>query len=741
MPTDNRRYPSNIHVVAFGAGALCSQTLYIRELLCLFSGTEFTIGFILSSWLFWAGVGGLLAARLSSRSWKQARSTLGCFVLIVSILLPLTVIGIRVGRSMMAYPPGTIPEYGRALLFAFTVIAPTAVIFGAIFNMVVRSGKSDKPGLKKTISRVYCLEAIGAVVGGLFFTTLLLRLFTHFDAALVMSTVIIGATAYPYRGKITSISIVLSICGVVLIIFGGNRIDEASRRLIYEGYDYMASISSRYNESDMVSSGEIISIYSGGGRLFSVPDPVGSGEAVHIPVLSVDKPERILLAGGTIGGTVEEILLHQGVRSIHCIELDRSLLELYGKAGLVESERDAAGRDVPSAKWIIDDARRYISSTSEMYDLIIINTPLPINLMWNRYYTKEFFREVSGRLRGGGLLALSHSSSENYISPELSGALSCIYRTLEEEFDSVSVFPGSTAHFVAGDRKIRTNDIMDNLRDRKIDSGFFTEESLSERLSVERVGHLRKSIKDMGVIRINSDRMPVLVDYELELESMRVGNRVLALLSGYDNVPRILILILTALPFIGLLGFRGSRNTGSGIFMTGFAALVFQVAIIMDYQAVAGIIYYGIVMISASFMAGAAIGSGGFMIERYTGFYKRRNLHIIILLMVLSFVTYLLFAERIGIRGGAYEAVIYLFSFLNGFFTGSYFLSSVRAASTSSLDRNPAIFYSLDLLGGCAGGILGSLVLMPAAGTWWTMGLVILLHGLGSVRANDQTSD
>ncbi len=727
--------------MAFGAGALCSQALYIRELLCLFSGTEFTIGFILSSWLFWVGMGGLAAARFSSRVVKYSKSVLGSFALIVSILLPFTVIGIRAGRSMLAFPPGTIPEYGRALIFAFFVIAPTAIIFGALFNMAVRSRDSDENGLKSTISRVYCLEAVGAVVGGLLFNTLLLRWFSHFEAALIISAVIIATTAYPFRGKISFVAIALSVSAAGLIIFGGSKIDQDSRRHIYRGYDYIASTSSRYSESDMVSSGEIISIYSGGGRLFSVPDPVGAGEAVHIPMLSVDDPERILLAGGTIGGTIDEISLHRGVRDIHCVELDRSLLELYGKYGPASSSRDNAGPEAPSVEWIIDDARRYLSSTSDMYDLIIINTPLPINLMWNRYYTKEFFREVSDRLRSGGFLALSHRSSENYISPELSRALSCIYRTLEEEFDSVSVFPGSTAHFIAGSRKVRANDIMDKLRERELDSGFFTGDALPERLGVERVSHLMKAMEGGNNVRINSDRMPALVDYELELESRRVGNRVLSLLAGYGNVPRIAILILTVLPFIGLLGVRGNRNTGSGIIMTGFAALVFQIVLIMDLQAVAGVIYHGIVMISASFMAGAALGSGGFLAERYAVLHKRRNLHIIILMMVLSFVLFLVISERTGIGYRAHEAGTYLFSFLNGLLAGSYFLASVKASSIASLDRNPALYYSLDLLGGCVGGIIGSLVLIPAVGTWWTLALVILLHGVGSVLAVGRVSD
>ena len=139
-------------------------------------------------------------------------------------------------------------------------------------------------------------------------------------------------------------------------------------------------------------------------------------------------------------------------------------------------------------------------------------------------------------------------------------------------------------------------------------------------------------------------------------------------------------------------------------------------------------------------MAGAAIGSGGILTERYEALQKRPNIHIIILLMVISFALFLLVPAWTGIDSTIHEYVIYLFSFINGFLGGSYFIAAVRRASMRSLDKNPALYYSLDLLGGCVGGILGSLILIPAAGIWWTLALMTLIHGAGSVLSTGRIS-
>ena len=50
-----------------GTCALCAQMIFIRELMALFTGTEFAIGALMAGWLVWVGIGGMAGGRIAQR--------------------------------------------------------------------------------------------------------------------------------------------------------------------------------------------------------------------------------------------------------------------------------------------------------------------------------------------------------------------------------------------------------------------------------------------------------------------------------------------------------------------------------------------------------------------------------------------------------------------------------------------------------------------------------------------------
>ncbi len=52
-----------VHIfAALGFTSMVGQVLLMRELIVVFYGNELSLGIMLGSWLFWVGVGSLLAA-------------------------------------------------------------------------------------------------------------------------------------------------------------------------------------------------------------------------------------------------------------------------------------------------------------------------------------------------------------------------------------------------------------------------------------------------------------------------------------------------------------------------------------------------------------------------------------------------------------------------------------------------------------------------------------------------------
>ncbi len=125
---------------------------------------------------------------------------------------------------------------------------------------------------------------------------------------------------------------------------------------------------------------------------------------VHPALLTIGKPEHVLIVGGGDGGALREVLKHP-VSQVTMVELDRSVIELV-KRHLPEVPSGAFedGR----LRLIIGDGRSFIERTDEKFDLIILDLTDPYGQA-ARLYTKEFYEMVKRALNDGGLM-VTHST-------------------------------------------------------------------------------------------------------------------------------------------------------------------------------------------------------------------------------------------------------------------------------------------------------------------------------------------
>ena len=92
-------------LAVLGVSALVAQVLLIRELLVVFTGNEFFIGWTLFAWLFWTALGALLCGRLCAASWNAGRAVVLCHVG-VALLIPATIALIRSSPTLLDAVPG-----------------------------------------------------------------------------------------------------------------------------------------------------------------------------------------------------------------------------------------------------------------------------------------------------------------------------------------------------------------------------------------------------------------------------------------------------------------------------------------------------------------------------------------------------------------------------------------------------------------------------------------------------------
>lgn len=722
--------------MALGFCALCAQGIFVRELMALFTGTEFVIGVLLAGWLLWVGLGGLVGGRVLTRAGEQDFSLFTLMVLVIALLLPVTSVVIRFGRGLIAGVPGELPRFTPALILSIVSMAPFGFLYGTLYNIASKLWGHGGDGIRGGVSRVYIWEAAGSLAGALAFSFILLPLVSQLEAAFIIAFVVIALVNFPFgsRKRILRRSMLLFVLGAMFILLAP-RLDRVSIDALYPGYRVERFLSSRYGEIVAASKEEVRSFFSGGGRLFSVPEPERAEEVVHVPLLLHPDPKRLLLIGGSLGGGWEEALKHPSIERIDCLELDGELLSLALETTVadlpiredVDSKRLITVDGDRSVRFIVGDGRFFLSTKHEKYDVIILSAPPPINLQWNRYYTRGFFALVKESLRPGGLFGFTHPSSENFISHEQAAVLRSLEVTLGHVFSDIVMLPGSTAHFIAGETGYEMGVIVPRLGERGIETRYVSKDFLPHRFSSERIEFLRESLEGAGRTEENTDMRPVLPLRELVLEGRRTGSNLMKMFDVLLTLPPVLpVGILSAVLLVLFIAARGGAAARLSVWAVGFGSFLLQLLVLLAYQSFSGLLYQAIVMLTALFMAGASLGAWfSYRRERHAG-KTLRLIHAAFIALALSLVLWM-HAIR-GIPYGAGVAVFFAYASCGGFLTGMYYTIVVRTALSENGRSVPATFYAWDLFGACLGGLVGGALLFPVAGIPGTAFFVVFIH-------------
>jgi spermidine synthase len=146
--------------------------------------------------------------------------------------------------------------------------------------------------------------------------------------------------------------------------------------------------------------------------------------------------------------------------------------------------------------------------------------------------------------------------------------------------------------------------------------------------------------------------------------------------------------------------------------MAGFAGMVLEAAIILDYQTGSGVLFQDLGLLLTMFMAGLA--AGAVTVDRRVGSGDAPRLMGVGLVAALAGLSLLLsLTLRIGAGGGLFVASVTLLAC--GFLVAALF---AYASLAGRPDQRAAIspLYASDLLGGCLGSLVAGLLLVPAAG-------------------------
>jgi spermidine synthase len=700
-------------VLGSGFVAVIAQTLIIREALSLFSGNELVSGVILSFWLIFGGLGSLFFSSI-----KIGYDPLRVFarlLLVLCFLLVFSLCFLRIVPRIFNLPLGEVIDLNKILVISVLTLAPTCMVFGALFPAASRILAPE---------RVYLFEGFGAFIGGIIVTFLLIQILPSFGILLISVVVLVFMMLYIEKlNKFLLLPLLLLITMLWI-----NRIEFFFRRIQMGGQDLIGLEESKYGIIAVTGSGNQYDFFTNGLYDFSYPDLYSSEQAVHYALLLHDEPRNVLLVGGGVGGSISQVLKHPSVVSITYVELDPILFNM-GEAYLGEDLGTEEKLTV-----VFGDARYYVKNSPVQYDVVIVNLPDPVNAQINRFYTKEFFAEAHNILNPDGLLSVRITAPPDIISPIFGQLRNTVYRSLNSSFDHIITLPAAKATFIATGHEIAISGVADTLSSRiasrNLDLTYVNPYYFSYDLSREKLDYLNNRIAGSKGY-INSDLKPVCYYFASILwggimsEPLRKG------FVGLFSVPPVFFLVPLLLVFFF---YRRKSLIYVSVLAMGASEISAEVILIVLFQVFYGYIYGWIGAIIAAYMLGLAVGTFGYL---KIPFLKRMP---VVSLARVEYVMAAYFMLVIAVAMAEPPLVNIIIPFLvfcGGLMGGLHFPLSIAIISR----KKAGFVYGIDLIGSSLGALVTAMVLIPILGIVFTLfffGLMNLLVGIGlSVKRGD----
>jgi len=694
--------PFLFSVIVIGFSSILTQIIFLRESISGFYGNELLLGVVLGNWLLLTGIGSYLG--------RFSKGRLELFI-ITEILLAIIVIPsiflIGIIRNFIA-TPGELLPLNLVFFYSLLILSPFCLLSGFQFTLASKIFSREKKDKAYEASRVYVLDSIGDLLGGFFFSYFLVFFFDSFQSIslIIFLNLFSGFLLSKNLRRGREFKALISFLAIFFfILLSQSNLSLISTEIQFSPQRVLAQENSIYGNLVVTQRESQLNFYENSFPLFSTGNNFSNEEKIHYAMLQNPSAEKVLLISGGISGTLNEILKYPEIERIDYVELDPKIIEL-GRKFLSENLKSERVR-VHNI-----DGRLWVKKSKEKYDSVIIDLPDPESIQVNRFYTLEFFREVKGILNKDGILALSLSGGENYLSEEEKDLNSAIYKTLKRVFNNVMIIPGDTNFFISSDGNLSYN-YGKRLEDSKIKTEFI-QYYLPGKITEDRIDYILSVVKGREDVRVNEDFKPVSHYYYLKYY--------LSLFNLDFTFTLVIILLILILTFY-LTKFKPLPLS---IFVVGFSGMALEFILILGFQILYGYVYEKIGVIITAFMLGIflssyyvtkKIRSRGFSTADITRFQFLLSLYPLILSLILLGIS------RISEASIIFLSVEILFPVLTsilGALVGAIFPLAVKIyfGKKKDIAKTISLLYSIDLIGSCLGAYTGSVILIPSLGVW-----------------------
>ncbi|MBT9505181.1 polyamine aminopropyltransferase [Rhodoferax sp.] len=417
MNSDERAGPRPVEVALLASVFVVSACGLVYELAAgalasyLLGDSVLQFSTVIGTYLFAMGVGSYLS-RFFERQLPAHFLRIELIVALVGGFLP----------ALLFVANAWLPGSFRFLLYALVLLVGTLV--GLEIPLVMRILKRNV-ALKDLVSQVLTFDYLGALAVSLAFPLVLVPQLGLIRTGLLfglMNAAVAVWALWLFRHELRQLKAHALVCFATLGALAGGmagaeHITSWAEDKMYQDRVVFASTSPYQRIVVTHGGGEGRAgyrLFLNGNLQFAQRDEYRYHEALVHPVMSAfsasgGTPKKVAVLGGGDGMAVREILKYPGVESVTLVELDPAMTTLFSTQPMLVQLNDGALKS-PRVKVINTDAFSWLESTTDSYDVIIVDFPDPTNFSIGKLYTNSFYALLDKHLAASGYAVIQTTS-------------------------------------------------------------------------------------------------------------------------------------------------------------------------------------------------------------------------------------------------------------------------------------------------------------------------------------------
>ena len=419
--TDGGRGSIYLTIAFSGASALGAEVVWTRLMGMMLGSTVYVFSIILAVFLIGLAIGSTVGAWIS-RSVRPRLALGWCQILLT---LGIAWSAYMIAGSLPYWPINPLLSSSPWYIFQLDMarclwaILPPALLWGASFPLALAAVAGPGQDPAKVVGRVYAANTLGAIVGALAVSLLLVpAIGTQNSQRVLLAIAAVSAftALMPYVRDQKSVGIsgllaasaMLSLVLLInlppipgeLIAYGRQMpIDVGQSTILYTAEGRNSSVAiSRWN------SGEIyINVNGHVEATTEIYDMKLQRMVGHLPGLLHPNPKSVLGIGFGAGVSAGTFTRYPGIEHITICEIEPVIPPTSTR---FFAKQNYEVMNNPKTRIVYDDARHYVMTTTNKYD-IIASDPLDVFAKGTAaLYSKEYFDAVKAHLNPGGYFSL-----------------------------------------------------------------------------------------------------------------------------------------------------------------------------------------------------------------------------------------------------------------------------------------------------------------------------------------------